>query len=245
MMKSPEFAQAAFLSDRELFSFEKQLLGVYISGSPLDKYVEKAKSLGAMEIFSLQNMAPKSQVTLAVMVAEIRELRVKRGRMAGEFMGILKLEDHTGQVELISFPEHYKEYSARLKSAQPLIVRAELDFEEDKPKLIAGNLSYAGALSVEDLALVEEKWPKKVSIGINLDALAGKLKAESLYAQIAEVLQKHRGPVPVGLLLHKAGLFQTQMDLPDSFSVLPKDSLSRELEQLTLIPGALRVSSQH
>ncbi len=245
MMKRPDFAQAAFLADRELFAFEKQLLGVYISGSPLDKYTEKARALGATEIFNLQNMAPKSQVTIAVMVSELRELRVKRGRMAGEFMGILKLEDHSGQVELISFPEHYKEYAPKFKSAQPLLVRAELDFEEDKPKLICGNLSYGGGLSVEDLSLVEEKWPKKLSIGINLDVLSGKLKAESLYEQIAEVLQKHRGPVPVGLLLHKTGLFQTQMDLPDTFSVLPKDSLHRELEQLTLIPGALRVSAIH
>ncbi len=245
LIRRPDFPQAAFLSDRELFAFEKTLLGVYISGSPLDKFLEKAKSLGAQEIFNLQNLSTKSVVTVAALVAELREVRVKRGRMAGEYMGILKLEDHSGQVELISFPEHYKEYSKYLKSGQPLIVRAELEFEEDKAKLVAGNLTYAGGLSVEDLASVEEKWPKKLSIGVNLDALEGKMSAESLYALIAEILQKHRGPVPVGLLLHKAGLFQTQLDLPDTFAVLPKEALHKELEHLIAIPGALRVQAQH
>jgi DNA polymerase III subunit alpha len=245
MIRRPDFTVAAFLSDREIFTFEKTLLGVYISGSPLDKFLDKAKSLGAQEIFNLQNLTAKSQVTVAALVAEIRELRVKRGRMAGEFMGVLKLEDHTGQVEMVSFPEHYKEYSKFFKSGQPLLIRAELDFEEDKPKLVAGNLSYGGGLSVEDLSSVEEKWPKRLSIGVNLDALEGKMAPESLYAQIAEILQKHRGPVPVGLLLHKAGLFQTQMDLPETFSVLPKEALHRELEHLIAVPGALCVRSLH
>jgi DNA polymerase III alpha subunit len=182
---------------------------------------------------------------VACLVSEIREVRVKRGKMAGENMGILKLEDATGQVEMVSFPEHYREYQALLKSSKPLLVRAELDFEEDKPKLIGSQMTYAGGVSVEDLTEVREKWPTRIRIGVDIDALEGRMSLETLYGEIAGILKKYHGTIPVGLNLRKAGAFMTQLDLPEAFSVHPDKSLLKELEQIVALPGALRVEALH
>ncbi len=239
----PPYDKGTVLSEREIFGFEKQLLGVYVSGSPLDKYLERAKHEGAMPIFDLAGKNPKDTVTVACLVSELREVRVKRGRMAGENMAIIKLEDPSGQIELISFPEHYKEFQVLLKSGLPLMVRAELDFEEDKPKLIAGNVSMKGRLSIEDLTAIQEKAPREIRIGVDLDKLEGRMRAETLYAEMAEILRKHSGPLPVNMVLSKSGQFQTRVDLGQGFRAQWGLKLREELEGVVAIPGVLKAEA--
>jgi DNA polymerase III subunit alpha len=244
-VRGPGFGEAQVISEREMLAWEKQLLGVYVSGSPLDRYLERARVAGAMPIFELGERKPKSVVTIACVVVELREVRVKRGRMAGENMGIIKLEDPSGQVELISFPEHYKEFNALFKSGSPLLVRAELDFEEDKAKLICGQVSMGGAMAVEDLTRVEEKLPHSIKLNLNLDRVEGKYSVESLYSEIAQILRKHRGHVPVSLSLLKAGLFNTQLDLGPDYHVHWGPNLKQELEGIIAVPGALNIQALH
>ena len=244
-VRGPGFGEATVVSEREMLSWEKQLLGVYVSGSPLDRYLERARVAGAMPIFDLADKNPKSVVTIACVVVELREVRVKRGRMAGENMGIIKLEDPSGQVELISFPEHYKEFNALFKSGSPLLVRAELDFEEDKAKLICGQVSMGGAMAVEDLTRVEEKLPQMVKLHLNLDRVEGKYSVESLYSEIAQILRKHRGHVPVSLSLLKTGVFNTQLELGPDYHVHWGANLKQELEGIIALPGALNIQALH
>jgi len=243
--KGPGFGESLVVTEREMLSWEKTLLGVYVSGSPLDKYLERAVIAGARPIFDLAEQNPKAIVTIACLVSELREVRVKRGRMAGENMGIIKLEDPTGQIELISFPEHYKEFSALFKSGSPLLVRAELDFEEDKPKLLCGKVSVGGAMSVEDLSKVEDKLPSLVKIGIHLDRVEGKFSVESLYTEMADILRKHKGHIPVTLNVLKSGLFTTQLDLGPDYHVHWGPNLKQELEQIIALPGAIQIEAQH
>jgi DNA polymerase-3 subunit alpha len=243
--QGPGFGEALVVTEREMLGWEKALLGVYVSGSPLDKYIERAHVAGARPIFEWIEQAPKTIVTLACVVTELREVRVKRGRMAGENMGIIKLEDSSGQIELISFPEHYKEFAPLFKSGSPLLVRAELDFEEDKPKLLCGKLSIGGGLSVEDLSKVEERLPRLISISIHLDLIEGKFSVESLYSEMAEILRKHRGYIPVTLNVLKAGLFNTQLDLGPDYQVHWGPKLKHELEQIIALPGAIQIEAHY
>jgi DNA polymerase-3 subunit alpha len=243
--QGPGFGEALVVTEREMLGWEKALLGVYVSGSPLDKYMERAHVAGARPIFEWTEQAPKTIVTLACVVTELREVRVKRGRMAGENMGIIKLEDPSGQIELISFPEHYKEFAPLFKSGSPLLVRAELDFEEDKPKLLCGKLSIGGGLSVEDLSKVEDRLPQLIKISIHLDLIEGKFSVESLYSEMAEILRKHRGYIPVTLNVLKAGLFNTQLDLGPDYQVHWGPKLRQELEQIIALPGAIQIEAQY
>lgn len=228
-------------STRQCLDWEKALLGIYLSGSPLDKYASRIRAAKAVPIFALSEMAVKSVATIAATVQEVREVRVKKGRRAGEMMGIVKLEDQSAQVELISFPDHFKEFQSLFKSGQPLLIRAELDFEEEKPKLLAGQIQVQGRLSVEALSEVEEKWPKKLSVEVSLSKIEGAVSVEYLFSEMAKVIARNRGPVPVELKIQKNGLFQTAMELGPEFAVQPSDELLRDLTNLIAIPGSLAV----
>jgi len=230
---------------RQMLEWEKELLGIYISGSPLDRYMDRAKQIGATAIFDLKDKNPESQVTLVGLVAELREVRVKKGRRAGEMMGILKIEDVTGQIEMVSFPDHYKEFAPLFKSSSPLVIRAKLDFEEDKPKLMCGEIQSNGQISVEDLSLIEEKWPKRIQVDLNLTRFEGVMNPEHLYIEMAKLLKKYPGTVPVEIHVLKSGAFKTIMELGENFNVHPTQELIRDLNGIVAIPGGLKVSALH
>ncbi len=238
-----QLEKAEAIPEKQIFDWEKQLLGIFVSGSPLLKHVEKAKGLGAIPIFSLGDLKPKSIVTVAALVLECREVRIKRGRMAGEMMGILKLEDTTGQVEMVSFPQHFKEFSALIKSGEPLMIKAELDFEEDKPKLIAGESTLGGSLAVIDLNTIETRWPKKLKLELFLDRVEGKMSSDSIMTELARILSRYPGTVPVHLRVVKGGSFVTDLDLGPKYKVHPQKNLMEELNSLLSIPGSFRAES--
>lgn len=232
------------LTQKQMLDWEKELLGIFLSGSPLDKYADKAKALGCTPIFDLAQKSPQSQVTLAAWVGEIREVRVKKGRRAGELMGIVKLEDTSGTIELISFPDHFKEFSVLLKSGRPLVVRANLEFEEDKPKLLCGDISLGGRMAIEDLTQVEERWPKKLAIEVSMNHLGHRtITPQTLLTEIAGILKKHPGTVPVEIVLNQPGQFQTRISAGPKFAVHPSRALVEEISSRVLIPGTLRVDT--
>jgi DNA polymerase-3 subunit alpha len=230
-------------STRQVLDWEKELLGIFLTGSPLDKYRDRAKSSGAIAIFDLQEKPPKTPIVITGLVSDLREVRVKKGRRAGELMAILKIEDHSGQVELISFPDHYKEFSALFKSTNPLLIRANLEFEEDRPKLMCGDVTYGGGLAVEDLSLIEEKWPKKLRLHVGLKSMTGTISPQHLFVEVSKILKKFPGTVPVELIMKDQGSFQTQIDLGEKFKVNPAKDLVNELSNMVSVPGAMTVET--
>jgi DNA polymerase III alpha subunit len=180
------------------------------------------------------------------MVSELREVRIKRGRSAGQLMGILKLDDGTSQVEMVSFSDHYREYAPLFKSKQPLIIRGELDFEEDqKPKIKGSDVQIGSLPAVEEAAKVQKKWPTKLKLMLAVNKLAAVMPMELLYQEIAKILRKHHGPVPVELVLFKGGTFETSLELGKDFGVLPENALLQELVTMVRVPGALKIETLH
>lgn len=236
--------QGRFPTSREMLDAERTLIGVYISGSPLDKYMDRAAREGCTPIYELaEKFGDEAQVTIAGMVSEFREHKIRKGRSAGRSMGMIRIEDATGNIELISFPDHFAAYEKLLRTREPLIIRATLEFEEDRTKLTCGELVINGRLAVEELASIEQKWPSLIRMDLALDRLEGFLSPELLYGEMADVLRKYPGPVPIHLRLTKAGMFQTSLDLSSQFSVQPEKTLLEELSRMVSIPGCLRVET--
>ena len=229
---------------REMLEWERTLIGVYISGSPLDKFKDRAEQAGCVPIFSLtETHGEGASVTLAVIVSEFREHKIKRGRSAGRSMGIMKLEDSTGTIEMLSFPDHFAAYEKFLRTREPLIIRAELEFEEDRAKLTCGQIVVNGRVAVEELSGVEEKWPSKVRLEVFLDRLEGAMSAELLYTEMAGLLKKYPGTVPVSMKVRKNGFFETGVEFGQRFAVQPQKVLLEELARIVSIPGCVKVEA--
>lgn len=129
-----------------LLSFEKEVLGVYISGHPLEEYQEIwEKHITAKTAeFMLQEEGGEaavedgSRATIGGMIADKTIKYTKDNKV----MAFLRVEDLVGSVEVIVFPKSYEKYSAKLAEDNKIFVQGRVSVEEDKDaKLICEKIA--------------------------------------------------------------------------------------------------------
>jgi hypothetical protein len=101
-----------------------------------------------------------------------------------------------------------------------------------------------GEASVQSLEDLQDEWPRLIHIEVALDKVANFLSHDVLFAEIAHVLTKHNGPVPVDLVLLKGGRFQTRLSVGAEYRVQPSRELVSELQGLLAIPDCIRVEKE-
>jgi len=166
-----------------LLSFEKKLLGIYLSGHPLVKYEEQMKRFVSNNILSLREAKDGSTVTLGGIINRLDLKTTKKN----ERMAILTLEDLGGVVEVVVFPKLFERVNRYLAEEALVIVKGRLDFEdgsaentEEKgtPKIIAEDI-----LLLEDAQgrLYKKAHIKIITLGLEDSVLDGLRKNLTLY----------------------------------------------------------------
>ena len=167
---------------------EKEVLGFFVSGHPLDKYREKLRNLKVVDTATACEMKPEQQVfrrgsneqpNEIQIAGVITGLKVAKSRRSGEMYAQASLEDAVGKIELIAFSTSYQKLADKLKIDVPVLVRGILRGEDDSaPKLSLSNIQ-----ALED---VELKLPESLRIKVPLRhpdaALLEKLNAVFLAA---------------------------------------------------------------
>ena len=128
-------------SRNALLNMEKEITGVYISGHPLDQVADLLGSgfTNAADVFSMaeNEMRGMDHDSETVTMAGILALSKSRITKKGSMMGILTLEDLTGQIEGLVFPKIYERFAEQLMADQLVILSGKLSFREDEePKLL-------------------------------------------------------------------------------------------------------------
>ena len=162
---------------------EKEVLGFFVSGHPLDKYREKLRNLNVIDTAAAIEMKPEpqsyrrgqnEQQNEIQIAGVITGLKVGKSKRSGEMYAQAVLEDPVGKIELIAFSSAYQKLSEKLKIDVPVLVRGVLRGEEDSaPKLAVSNIQ-----ALEDIVL---KLPQSLRIKVPLNhsdaALLEKLRA--------------------------------------------------------------------
>lgn len=105
---------------------EKEVLGFYVSGHPLARFEQEMKLLTNAMAQEIPEKADKAKVRLAGLVVKLDKIRTKKG----DPMAFAQLEDLTGQVEVIVFPELFKQSEELLEGEEPLIMDGEVTVDE-------------------------------------------------------------------------------------------------------------------
>lgn len=115
-----------------LLEFEKQYMGVYFSGHPLEQYTldaKKSKSISIKDLYlSLKNgiIAEKALVSLLCRVKRYRPKMTKKNTL----MAYLEVEDLTDDAEIVVFPTALEKYSSILKEGATLVISGNASLEE-------------------------------------------------------------------------------------------------------------------
>lgn len=139
-LESPERIPAARrfpsieeVPERRKLLWEKELLGIYVSGHPLDRYRKRITHYLANSIRDVRTMKEGSRVRV---IGVINNLTLKRDRK-GKRMAFLKLEDLTSEIEVVTFSRLYEEFSSYLEEGKLVLLKGRLDMATDSPKIVA------------------------------------------------------------------------------------------------------------
>ena len=150
---------------------EKEVLGFFVSGHPLDKYREKLRNMKVVDTAAACEMKPEPQVfrrggnqepqNEISIAGVITGLKVAKSKRSGEMYAQAVLEDTVGKIELIAFPQSFEKLAEKLKIDVPVVVRGSLRGEEDSaPKLAVSSIQ-----ALEDVRL---KLPEALRIKVPL-----------------------------------------------------------------------------
>jgi DNA polymerase-3 subunit alpha len=126
------FSPAPKWSAGECLQAEREVLGFYLTGHPLESYMGRIKGLGDCHLGEIGSREDGSRIVVAASVSGIRPYHGGRGTMA-----FIQLEDLHGQAEMVCFAKLYAESSELLASDAPLLIAARVDKSKDDPVLIA------------------------------------------------------------------------------------------------------------
>lgn len=115
---------------------ERELLGLYISGSPLDDFEAALRKLDMDPLTLLQEYPDGSDVMAAGLVTANKTIVTKKGLP----MAFMELEDRVGKAEVVLFPEVWKKYAPLVQKGKPVLVMGKLQMGDEDYKLLADQL---------------------------------------------------------------------------------------------------------
>jgi DNA polymerase III subunit alpha len=212
----------------ERLANEKEVLGFFVSGHPLDKYAEKLRNLtGVIPVAeALERKPPEKswgrqsdsgdEIQVAGMILGLRVQKTKRD---AKLYAQGALEDATGKIELVCFPRDYERLAEQLKMQAPVLLRGTLTGDEDAAPKIAVS-------SIVALEEVQVKLPTGVRIRINLERAT-----EEMLAGLKRAGDAAPGPGKVMLHLQRKGEYEVILE-PEGMSVTADRGWVERVEEL-------------
>jgi DNA polymerase-3 subunit alpha len=235
---------------------EKESLGFYISGHPLNRYKKEFKSLSLTNIQDLSEKKDRAVVTIGGIIQNIKRIQSKK---TGEYMAYVTLEDQYGTVEATCFPKLFKKVSDLIIQDKPLIVTGVVEKIENGVKILADSMFSLDQIR-ENPSSIKESQSVKVRAygngkkgfqngngyqnGIN----AVPQKAESCYfrrveliinssqiklediEKVKDIIKKYKGNCPLLLRIMEPDKWETTIST--SLNTAPNPELKIEIEQL-------------
>jgi DNA polymerase-3 subunit alpha len=223
-----DLPRVADWEEGERLANEKEVLGFFVSGHPLDRYAEKLRNLpGVISVAEAlerkpperrwgKDADPADELQVAGM---IHGLRVQKSRRDQKLYAQASLEDASGKIDLICFSRDYERLANQLKIEAPVLIRGTLMGEEDS----APKVSVSAIQALED---VQVKLPKGLRIRVNLENAS-----EEMLAALKSSADAAPGPGKVMLQLEKKGEYAVILE-PEQMSVSADRGWIERVEEL-------------
>ena len=130
-----ELPDIAEFSDKELLQMEKELLGLYVSGHPLEGVAAELRQYCSAQVAGLSSeYKDGDEVAVGGIITSLRKVTTKT---TGQPMAFFTLEDLTGVIDIVVFPKLYEESASLISEDAIVLVEGRLELRDDEVKLIA------------------------------------------------------------------------------------------------------------
>lgn len=121
----------------EILSLEKEIIGFYVTGHPLDKYRKNLKQLPQIQDLGNGRYHDGQYVKLGGIISA-NKIRTTK---AGDSMAVFTLEDFTGKIEVVAFPKTFAVSNKNIYPESTIIVEGRLMLDEEEPRLMASQIN--------------------------------------------------------------------------------------------------------
>jgi DNA polymerase-3 subunit alpha len=216
MMSLFQFPELDEWSDKEKLKKEKESLGFYITGHPLNEYRQAVKLFTTSSIQGMLELDDRSEVKIAGVIAGVSMKRTKRG----DRMAVVTLEDQTGSAEAVFFPEAFTNFSHLLVGDDPLLITGIAELSDKRAKIIAKE--------VESLEVRRQKSVKVIKFELD----EKKINKQYL-EELRDIFFKYPGESCVEFRLEGDDGQVFNICANDHYRVLPCDEMMCEIEERT------------
>ncbi len=207
--KLPEWPQ------HELLAAEKELLGFYVTGHPLTPFVSLLQKYALTNTAGLAQLANRSLTRIGGLVAAVQHGVSKKSNKP---YAMVTLEDLEGSVQILCMNENYDKYRDLLQVNKAILVVAEVNTGDDKPKLFPQEI-----MPLEDA-------PRKYTKQVHFRLHTGRFEPENLPA-IQELAAAHAGKCPLFLCFSRPTGEIVFIECHEKFSVLPSLNLQQAADE--------------
>lgn len=208
---------------------EEEAIGIWISGHPLDRFIDVESRTKTMLTSDMVNCKKNDTVTLAGVITKIHAIKTRHG----DWMTFFSLSDRAGITEVSLPPTEFDRYKHHVTKGNCVRVQGIMDRDGAEGRLRIQTLS-----SLSDMRV-------KMATGIEVNLTSEDIRNEERMKSLYSVLCRYRSDAPVGCRLwirteHPHGVeMKTQIFENSVFNVDPE--LFEEVEKITLRHNAIRI----
>jgi len=211
----PPLPQIEEWDENQLLSMEKESLGFYITGHPLNRYEPIIQKFTNANALSIQEFSDTSGVRMAGIVKSSKVIKTKKG----DLMAFVALEDMHGATEVVVFTAAYAAASHLLTDDNPILVEGRVQKDEKSVKILADK--------IVPIDSAEETWT--ASIHLNLEVTR---TDRSLLESLQTLLQKHNGTCAAYIHLRNPEKAEAVIALPETLKLKAGHALKKEVDTL-------------
>ena len=195
----------------EILAGEKELLGFYVTGHPLTPYAYLLDKYCLHNSITAKELPPRTLSRIGGMISSVQSGMSKK---SGKPYAMVTLEDLEGTMSMLCMNENYDKYRELLVPNQALLIVAEVNNDEDKPKLFP-----------QELFLLQDA-PKKYTTQVHLRLNQTHLTPEKL-EEARLLVEAHRGKVPLFLCIRSAAGELVFIEAHERWNVGPSMELQK------------------
>ena len=212
----PEIVTCDEWGDKIKLGYEKEVLGMYLSGHPLAKYESEILALSSVNLSNISDEMKGREVSI---IGIVRDFEIRRSQKNNNRYGIGILNDLYGSIEILAFSSTLNKYEALLLSDDPLVVSGTLEFDEERPPKII----------VKDVRSLKEFRREAISaIHIRLDSAGAD---ENMLNTLKSAFQRHRGDCPIFFHVNE-DKGEKIIRAHSAFNISPSEALVQDLSRI-------------
>ncbi len=201
--------------DQMRLSFEKDSLGFYVSGHPLDKYEDVVQKYTSVNSVNIHDISDGKMIRMAGTIKPLKIHKTKKG----DIMAFAAIEDQSGNIEVVIFPDLYAETHRYLVGEEIVILEALVQKKENIVKLIAEKI-----IPIEKAS---EEWASGLIINLNAEK-----SSVATLEHLKNILKKFPGDCPTFLNIEMEETPPLIIKLSNDYHTAADSHFYKEIEEL-------------